>query len=154
MSRSKLPFIALAAVVGAAALVAASCSSGGYQYWLYPGPPLPEPEEAIFVAHENHRVVSIDGEELVSSCSRRDVRPQAYDRTDVVCRFHILPGQHSVAFQANITSMNLMNLDFAAQPGGTYGLIWTGCGAYLDMDSYRKTCRVNVVEIKAPAGGG
>lgn len=145
MSRSKLPSIALAA------LFAAGCTTGGYQYWLYPGPHLPEAEEALFAAHETHRVLSLDGEELSSACSERDVRPQAYDRNDVVCRYHILPGQHSVAFQANISSMDLMTLDFEAQPGSTYGLIWTGCGAYLNMDIHRKTCRVNVVEIKTPA---
>lgn len=144
MSLYRLPSIALAAVL------ALGCSSGGYQYWLYPAPALPETEEALFVAHGNHRVVSIDGEELASSCAGRDVRPQAYDRTDVVCRYHILPGEHSVAFQANVTSMGLLTLEFDAEAGRTYGLTWTGCGAFLDMDMHRKTCRVNVMEIKAP----
>ena len=154
MSRSKLPLIALVALVGAAALVAASCSSGGYQYWLYPEPRLPEPEEALFVAHETHRVLSIDGEELASACSERDVRPQAYDQNDRICNYHILPGQHSVAFQSSTTSMETIMLDFGAEPGKTYGLTWTGCGAYLDMDGHRKTCRVNVEEIKTTGGVG
>jgi hypothetical protein len=149
MSRSKLPYLSLAT------LVVASCSSGGFNYWFYPEPRLTEPEEAIFVAHENHRVLSIDGEELTARCTGEGVRPQAYHRSDVTCRFHLRPGRHSVVFQSNATNQERMSLDFAAQPGKTYGLTWTGCGAYLhDMDGHQKTCRVQVEEIKAPGFGG
>ena len=148
MSWSKLPSIALAT------LVAASCSTGGREYWLYPEPRLAEPEEALFVAHENHRVLSIDGEEIASSCTGEGMRPQAYRRNDIICRFHIRPGQHSVVFYSSITSRERMSLEFAAQPGGVYVLKWSGCEASLDTEGHRQTCRIEVVEIKTPAEGG
>jgi len=146
MSRYRLPSFALAT------LVAAGCGTGGLEYWLYPEPHLTEPEEALFVAHENHRVLSIDGEEIASRCTGEGMRPQAYQRNDVICRFHIRPGQHSVVFHSGITRLERMSLEFAAQPGKVYGLEWSGCKASLDMDGHRQTCRVEVVEIEKPAG--
>jgi hypothetical protein len=149
MSWSKLPYIALAT------LISASCSTGGLEYWLYPGPRLAEPEEALFVAHERHRVLSIDGEEIASICTGEGMRrPQAYQRKDVTCRFHIRPGQHSVVFHPSPTSLERLSLEFAAQPGRVYGLGSSACEASLDMDGHRQTCRLEVVEIKTPAKGG
>ena len=145
---SKLGFLATSA------LLVASCSSGGRNYWLYPDPPLPAAEEAVFVAHENHRVLAIDGEEITATCTGEGRRPQAYHHTEVVCRFHVQPGQHSVSFHPSLTSSEILSLEFAASPGKVYGLTWTGCGAYLDMDGHRKTCRVQVEEIENPGGGG
>lgn len=147
MSRQRLPFIALAT------LVVAGCGTGGFEYWLYPEPRLAEPEEALFVAHENHRVLSIDGEEIASSCTGEGRRPEAYQRNDVICRFHIRPGQHSVVFHPSITSRERMRLEFAALPGKVYGLTWSGCTASLDRDRHRQTCRVEVVEIEKPGRG-
>lgn len=149
MSKSTLPSIAIATVI------AASCSTGGLEYWLYPEPRLAEPEEALFVAHESHRVLSIDGEEIASICTGEGMRrPQAYQRNDVTCRFHIRPGQHSVVFHASTTGLERMSLEFDALPGKAYGLSSSACTAYLDMDGHRQTCRLEVVEIKTPEEGG
>ena len=62
MTRNHLACIALVSSL------IAGCTGGGSQYWLYPEPHLPPAEEAVFVAYESHRVVSIDGEEAASRC--------------------------------------------------------------------------------------
>jgi hypothetical protein len=142
MSRYRLSFIALAT------LVAAGCGSGGLEFWLYPEPRLAETEEALFVALENHRVVAIDGEEIASRCTGEEMTPQPYGRKDVTCRFHISPGRHAIVFYSSSTGRERMNLDFAAEPGKTYGLTWTGCTASLDRDRHRQSCRIQVEEIE------
>lgn len=148
MSQSILLFVALATPVFA------GCGSGGLEYWLYPEPHLTEPEEAVFMAHETHRVVSIDGEEIASRCTGEGIRPEAYARNETVCRLHIRPGRHSVMFHSSTTSLERLTLDFDAQPGESYGLTWSGCNATLDRDRHRQSCRIEVTQIRNPAGDG
>lgn len=145
MPRLEWPYVALTT------LVLAGCGTGGLNYWLYPEPHLPESEEALFVANESHQLQSIDGEETASRCwGRRE--PQAYRQRRVLCRLHIRPGQHSVVFHPNEASRERVTLDFTALPGKVYGLDWSLCSA--SLDGRQRTCRVEIVEIEKPTGGG
>ena len=146
MSRLRLPYIALAT------LVVAGCGTGGRQYWLYPEPHLPEPEESLFVARENHQLQSIDGEETYSRCWGERTGPQAYRPNDVLCRLHIRPGQHTVVFHSSVTSRERVSLSFTALPGKTYGLERSACST--SLDGRQQTCLVEVVELENPTEGG
>ena len=145
MSRLGMACIALAAVV------VAGCGAGGLNFWLYPGPHLPESEEALFIAQEGHQVQAIDGEDTALKCwGRRE--PQAYSQKSVACRLHIRPGEHSVVFHPNVSSRERVTVTFTAMPGRAYGLDWSQCSATLE--GRRQTCRVDVVEIETSTEGG
>ena len=146
MSRLRLPYIALTT------LVVAGCGTGGRQYWLYPEPHLPEAEEAVFVAQENHQLQAIDGEETFTRCWGRRTGPQAYRQNDVLCRLHIRPGQHTVVFHAGVSSRERVSLSFTALPGKVYALERSTCST--SVDGRQQTCRVEVVEIEKSAEGG
>ena len=145
MSRLTLPSVALAT------LVVAGCGSGGLNYWLYPEPHLAEPEEAIFVAYESHKLQSIDGEETSIKCWG-ERSPQAYSRKDVACRLHILPGEHLVVFYPRVTGRERARLSFTALPGKAYGLDWSNCST--SSGGHQQTCRVEIREIEMLTGGG
>jgi hypothetical protein len=138
--------------VCSAVLLAVACTSGGRQYWLYPEPHLTPAEEAVFVAYESHRVVSIDGEDTASRCWGQTVNePQAYRRNDLVCRLHLRPGQHSVVFEGRFAMRERNTVEFTAEAGKNYGLDWSDC--MTPTGGYLQTCRVNVVELEGSAGG-
>ncbi len=133
-------------------LLFAGCTGGGHEYWLYPEPHLSPQDEAVFVAYESHRVVSIDGEDTASRCWGQTVnKPQAYRRNDLVCRLHLQPGQHTVVFEGRFTMRERNHVDFTAEPGKTYGLDWSDC--LTATGGYLQTCRVNVMEIDKSTGG-
>ncbi|NNM03689.1 MAG: hypothetical protein HKO65_01200, partial [Gemmatimonadetes bacterium] len=122
MTRSPLPYIALVA------LLVAGCTGGGRNYWLYPEPRLAPEEEALFVAYESHRLVSIDGEDTASRCWGQTVNePQAYRRNDLVCRLHLQPGRHTAVVEGRFTLRGRSSVDFTAEPGKVYGLVWSDC---------------------------
>ena len=146
MSRQQLPSIVLAT------LVIAGCGGGGLNFWLYPEPRLPEPEEATFVAYESHQLQAIDGEDTALKCWGGPTRPQAYTRTDRLCRLHILPGQHSVVFYPGRGSRDRVSLTFTALPGKAYGLNRSECAA--TAGGLQEICRVEVVEIEEMSVGG
>ena len=127
-------------------LLFAGCTGGGREYWLYPEPHLTPQEEAVFVAYESHRVVTIDGEDTASRCWGQTVNePQAYRQNDQVCRLHLRPGQHRVAFEGRFTMRGRNYVDFTAEPGKIYGLDWSNCSTPAGGHQY--TCRVNVLEL-------
>ncbi len=140
MKKGQLPFVALTS------LLLLGCTGGGREYWLYPEPRLPPPEEALFVAYESHRVVSIDGDDTASRCWGQTVdRPQAYRRNDQVCRLHLRPGRHSVVFEGRFAMRERNSMEFTAEPGKAYGLDWSDC--ITPTGGYLQTCRVTVVEL-------
>ena len=133
-------------------LLLAGCTGSGREYWLYPEPRLVPEEEAVFVAYERHRVISIDGEEAASRCWGQTVNePQPYRRNDQLCRLHLRPGQHTVIFEGRYTMGERNRVEFTAEAGKTYGLDWSDC--ITPARGHRQTCRVNVMEVKESVGG-
>jgi hypothetical protein len=140
MTRRETGFIVVAA------LLAVGCGGSGRNYWLYPEPRLAPEEEAVFVAYESHRVVAIDGEDAASRCWGRAVNePQAYTRNDRVCRLHLQPGRHTVVVEGRFTMRDRSTVEFTAEPGKSYGLLWSDC--VTPSGGQQQTCRVNVVEV-------
>jgi hypothetical protein len=141
--------LALAAVVP---MMVAGCGGGGLNFWLYPEPHLAEAEESVFVAHEDHGLQSIDGEETAIRCWGRRNEPQAYRQRGQLCRLHIRPGEHSVVFYSGVSSQERVTLSFTALPGRAYGLDRSQCTS--TAEGHRQTCRVEVVEVDRPTEGG
>jgi hypothetical protein len=130
----------------------AGCTGGGREYWLYPEPHLAPQEEAVFVAYESHRVVSIDGEDTASRCWGKTMNePEAYRRNDAACRLHLQPGRHTVVLEGRFTMRGRQQVQFEAEAGKTYGLDWSDC--ITQSGGYQQTCRVNVVELEGLTGG-
>lgn len=146
MTRNHLTYIVLVSSL------IAGCTGGGREYWLYPEPRLAPQKEAVFVAYESHRVVSIDGEDTASRCWGQTVNePQAYRRNDLVCRLHLQPGLHSVVFEGRFAMRERNTVGFTAEPGKIYGLDWSDCTT--PLGGYQQTCKVNVVELEELTGG-
>jgi hypothetical protein len=136
-----------------ATLVTVGCGKGGYDHWLYPEPRLPETEEALFVAQQNHGLLSIDGDETGLRCwgDREGVTSQPYGRRDLFCRLHIRAGQHSVLARTSLNGRGTERLEFTALPGKVYGITRSNCTSIGDGSQQR--CQVEVVEVKGRAGG-
>lgn len=135
-------------------LVVASCGTGGLEFWLYPEPRLARSEEAVFIVHEDHRVIAIDEDETGVRCwgDREGMGAQAYRTNDRLCRIHLLPGQHFVLVRSGTNVREMTRLEFTALAGKSYGLRRSNC--MTPPGGYQQTCRVEVVEVEDPRGGG
>ena len=132
-----------------AALVTAACGSGVREHWLYPAPHLVEGEGAVFIAHESHRVLEIDGEETAIRCWGEAQGPRPYAQEGSPCRLHIRPGEHTVTFSPAANSRDRVRVNFTARPGASYGLDWSTCRGSLGQ-THQATCRVDVIELEGP----
>ena len=138
-------------VFGTAFLLSA-CSGGGLQYWLYPEPHLPETQEAIFLAHEEHRVQYIGDERTDELCWGASREHQAYRQRKPMCRLHLRPGTHTLVVQTsgNTTVGEQRRLEFEAEAGKVYGIRKTGC--LTGVRGQQNACRIEVIEVSDPAG--
>jgi hypothetical protein len=115
---------------------------------------LEAPEEAMFVATEDQRVLSIDGDDTAVMCwgERERMATQAYRQKGLTCRLHLLPGRHVVGFQSGLTVRRRETVEFTAEPGTVYTLRRGECDtAY---NGARQTCRYEIVEVGSGGRGG
>jgi len=143
----RIPRPGLTSLVLASLLtLAVACGTGGREYWLYPGPRLEGPEDAVFVAREDDQILAIDDEETAIRCWGELRGPRPYGQRDSSCRLHIRPGEHIVVFSPGPNSRDRVRLEFTALPGKSYGLDWSACRGSVNQ-TYQRTCLVNVVEL-------